>query len=153
MNRCIFSGYLFDKPQLKESLSGKSVCEFRMSVPRGYKSSDGERKSDFITVVAWGQTAEKIARYCDKGVKLNIETHVRTELYTDKNGVKRESHKYEVDFFEFAERRSASDGKGEAAPQGDEERRNEDVPPARNAQYESPAPSFGTLSDDEELPF
>ena len=106
MNICVFSGYLLEKPEVKASPSGKSVCEVRMNIPRDYRSANGERLSDYVSIVAWGRTAEIIAENCDKGTKLNIVTHVRTELYTDKNGIKRESHKYEVDRFEFAERKA-----------------------------------------------
>lgn len=113
MNVCIFSGYLLGKPELKGSPTGKYVCEARMNIPRDYKSQNGERLSDFITIVAWGKTAELLSG-CEKGTRINITTHVRTELYTDKNGVKRESHKYEIDRFEYAERKGTQVVKNEA---------------------------------------
>lgn len=142
MNYCVFSGYLGDKPELKTSAAGKSVCEFRLSIPRDYKSADGERKSDFITVVAWGKSAETISACCEKGTKLNMLTHVRTEQYTDKNGIKRESHKYEIDRFEFAERKGLSAGTSDSGAKSN-------VP---EHEVES-APKYEELGADEELPF
>lgn len=139
MNCCIFSGYLLDKPFLKDSQGGKSVCEIRMNIPRDYKSSEGKRESDYITAVAWGKTAEIICHNCDKGTKINIITHVRTSLYTDKNGVKRESHKYEVDRFEFAERRGA------VVPQN--------APENEGHGDETPEPNFEEIGPNDELPF
>lgn len=152
MNDCKFTGYLLEKPELKSSPSGKPVCEFRMNVPRDYKSSTGERLSDFISVVAWGRTAEIIAENCDKGTKLIISTHVRTELYTDKQGVKRESHKYEVDRFEFAERKASQASQSVAASSGMAGEPQE-VSDVAGIMPEQPAPNYQTLSNDEELPF
>lgn len=152
MNVCIFSGYLLEKPELKSSASGKSVCEFRMNVPRDFKSQNGERLSDYISVVAWGRTAEVIAESCDKGTRLNITTHVRTENYTDKNGVKRESHKYEVDRFEFSERKSLQQSQNPAQSVGID---SESIQGLAQQSSGEPvdAPHFEEIGEGDELPF
>ena len=152
MNCCIFSGYLLEKPELKSSPAGKSVLEMRMNIPRDYKSSDGKRESDFISVVVWGKSAETIAASCDKGTKLNIQTHVRTGLYTDKNGVKRESHKYELDRFEFAERKATGASQSVSGETFHGEGVSDGGAPS-NSREEPYVPHFEELGPDEELPF
>lgn len=152
MNCCLFSGYLLNKPELRTSASGNPVCDVRMSIPRDYKTADGRRESDFITVVAWGRLAETFSSSCDKGTRLNIQTRVRTGLYTDKNGVKRESHKYELDKFEFVEKKSS----GTAQHISEESGQESDLV-RTDAPVEIPggtyAPHFEDLGENEELPF
>ena len=152
MNCCVFSGYLLDKPELRSSSAGKSVLEMRMNIPRDYKTSEGKRESDFITVVAWGRLAEVISSTCEKGTRLNIITRVRTELYTDKNGVKRESHKYELDRFEFAGKKGsgASQNATENVGQEGKSVQSEVFADSRETPY---TPHFENLGEDEELPF
>ena len=45
----------------------------------------GERQADFITCVAWRQTAEFVSRYFSKGKMIALEGSLRTGSYTDKN--------------------------------------------------------------------
>ena len=85
LNKAILMGRLTGDPELKTTPSGASVTSFSLAVERDYKSGD-ERKTDFITVVAWRNTAEFICRYFQKGRLMAVEGRIETRKYTDKQG-------------------------------------------------------------------
>ena len=67
LNKVILCGRLTADPELKQTASGIAVVSFTLAVNRRYqsKSADGAQaqQADFISVVAWRQTAEFISRY------------------------------------------------------------------------------------------
>ena len=85
LNKVILMGRLTGDPELKTTPSGASVTSFSLAVERDYKSGD-ERKTDFITVVAWRNSAEFICRYFQKGRLMAVEGRIETRKYTDKQG-------------------------------------------------------------------
>lgn len=71
LNACVLMGRLTANPELRTTQSGKSVASFSMAVERDFQQ-DGERKADFIDVVAWRGTAEFICKYFRKGRMLSL---------------------------------------------------------------------------------
>lgn len=73
-------------PELRQTQSGIASCRFTVAVDRRFADKNtGERQADFITCIAWKQTAEFISRYFNKGKMICIEGSLRTGKYTDKN--------------------------------------------------------------------
>lgn len=87
-NRVVLIGRMTAPPEPKATQSGVSVCSFRIAVDRRF-SKDGEKRADFITVVAWRERAEFICKYFGKGDPIGIEGSIQTREYEDKNGAKR----------------------------------------------------------------
>lgn len=60
MNQVEIVGNLTKDPVIKATNTGKMMARFSVAVDRSYTTLGGETKTltDFITVVAWGQTAE-----------------------------------------------------------------------------------------------
>jgi single-strand DNA-binding protein len=86
MNKYIAKGRLTADPELRQTQSGISSCRFTIAVDRKFKDKDtNERQDDFISCVAWRNTAEFISRYFSKGSMILIEGALRTGSYTDKN--------------------------------------------------------------------
>lgn len=85
MNKVILMGRLTHDPELRTTQSGISSCRFTIAVNRNYKNQNGEYDADFISCVAWRQTAEFISRYFSKGSMICISGSLRTGSYTDKN--------------------------------------------------------------------
>ena len=83
-NKAILIGRLTADPELKTIPSGASVCTFRIACDRRFAGRDGERKADFITIVAWRQTAEFVTKYFQKGSMIGIEGSIQTRRYVDK---------------------------------------------------------------------
>lgn len=75
MNSVIFMGRLVFEPELKKTSSGLSVLTLRLAVDRPYTES-GERKADFIDVVAWRGTADFISNYFHKGYLILLQCYL-----------------------------------------------------------------------------
>ena len=88
-NKAILIGRLTADPELKQTGSGTYVVNFQIAVDRRFKSQDGERKADFITIVCWRQQAEFVAKYFHKGDPIGIDGSIQTRNYEDRQGNKR----------------------------------------------------------------
>jgi single-strand DNA-binding protein len=84
MNKVIIIGRLTRDPELRTTESGVSSCRFSVAVNRRFKNQSGEYDADFISCVAWRQTAEFISRYFSKGQMIALEGTLRTGSYKDK---------------------------------------------------------------------
>lgn len=87
LNVIALNGRLTVDPELKTTPSGVSVCTFCIAVDRNQKSKDGEKVTDFITVVAWRNTAEFVSHYFTKGKMIAVQGELQTRKFTDKGGV------------------------------------------------------------------
>lgn len=87
INRAILIGNLVRDVDLRYSQKGTAVANFTLAVNDGY----GENKTvDFISVTAWGKTAENVANYCSKGSRVAVDGRIKQQNYEDKNGNRRE---------------------------------------------------------------
>lgn len=85
MNKVIIIGRLTADPELRQSQNGTASCRFNVAVNRKFKNQNGEYDSDFISCVAFKQTAEFISRYFTKGKLIALEGTLRTGSYKDRN--------------------------------------------------------------------
>lgn len=84
MNKVIIMGRLTADPELRKTQSGISSCRFTVAVNRPYKNDKDEYETDFITCVAWRQTADFVTKYFTKGQMIAIDGELRTGSYQDK---------------------------------------------------------------------
>ena len=68
LNKVVLAGRLTADPELKQTTSGISVTSFTLAVNRKYAKDQEQQQTDFISVVAWRQTAEFISRYFKKAL-------------------------------------------------------------------------------------
>lgn len=57
MNRVILIGNLTRDPERRTTRSGVTTCSFTLAVERDHKDKEGNRVTDYITVIAWRNTA------------------------------------------------------------------------------------------------
>ncbi len=57
MNKVNIMGRLTKSPELRQTASGISVCNFTIAVDRKYVKAGEERQADFINCIAWRQRA------------------------------------------------------------------------------------------------
>lgn len=84
LNRVIIMGRLTADPELRQTQSGVATCRFTVAVDRSFVKQGEERQADFITVVAWRQTAEFVCKYFGKGRMIAVEGNLRTSTYQNK---------------------------------------------------------------------
>lgn len=76
--------------------------KFTVAVDRTVKNKEGEKVTDFIPVIAWGSTAERIVKFTGKGKLVSVEGEIHTSPY-DKNGEKRISFEVQARNIGFLE--------------------------------------------------
>jgi len=104
LNKIFIMGRLTKDPELKRTQTGTPVVAFSLAVDRDFKDkSTGERATDFISCVAWRQSAEFISRYFTKGRMAVVEGRLQTRDWTDKDGNKRRSTEVIVDSIYFGD--------------------------------------------------
>ncbi len=160
LNKVILQGRLTADPELKQTPQGVSVCSFTVACDRNYAAQGQDRQADFISVVAWRQTAEFVSKYFAKGRMILVEGTLRTRNYPDSRHPEVKHYVTEVyaDNINFAGDKPAQNNSGynDYAPPPPPEvfrQPQQSAAPAR-AQAESAAPasmSFGDLGDFEEV--
>lgn len=88
MNSVELIGRLTKKPELAYNQNGNSYCRLTLAVNRP-KKEDGTQDADFISCVAWKNTADTICKYLNKGSLIGLEGRIQTGSYDDKDGNKR----------------------------------------------------------------
>ena len=91
LNKIILMGRLTRDPELRRTQSGTAVTSFSLAVERDFKEQNGEKKTDFIEVVAWRNTAEFVGKYFTKGRMAVVEGRLQIRDWTDRDGGKRRS--------------------------------------------------------------
>lgn len=104
MNIAIIKGNITREIEVKYLTSGTPVAEFSLAINEVWYNDAKEKqeRTHFIGCVAWGTTAENIAKYFDKGSPILIEGSLTQETWEDKeSGKKREKTKVKVSRWDF----------------------------------------------------
>lgn len=99
MNKVILLGRLTKDPEERRS-GDMTVTRFTIAVDR--RTKDGQT-ADFPSCVSFGKTAEFIAKYFHKGMKIALDGHLQTGSYTNKDNQKVYTTDVVVENAEFAE--------------------------------------------------
>ena len=112
MNKVILMGRLTRDPEVRYSQgeNATAVARFTLAVDRRFRRDDAS--TDFIGCVAFGRNAEFIEKYFRQGTKALITGRIQTGSYTNRDGQKVYTTDVVVEDQEFAESKSASDGRG-----------------------------------------
>lgn len=105
LNRIVLQGRFAKDPELKHTQGGVAVVSFSLAVEQDYKPEGGERKTDFINVVAWRGTAEFVARYFTKGRMAVVSGRLQTRDWTDTEGNRRKAVEVVADNVYFCDSR------------------------------------------------
>jgi single-strand DNA-binding protein len=141
MNKVILIGNLANDPEAFTTQSGIPRSTFRVAVQRRFANAQCVREADFLTVVAWRQTADFCNRYLTKGRKVAVEGSIQVSSYDAQDGSKRYVTEIIADNIEALG--SRDEAAGAARP-----RDNGPTPPPAG-----PASNDFTEVDDDELPF
>lgn len=118
INNVTLMGRLTAAPELKTTQSGTSVTSFNIAVDRNYQKQGQERVTDFITCVAWRNTAEFITRFFNKGDMIAVTGEIQTRKYTDKNGNNRTAFEIVIGQASFCGGKNNSSAPAEATETG-----------------------------------
>lgn len=141
MNVCHLIGNLANDPEVRTTQSGLCTCSFRLAVQRRFKGADGQRETDFISIVAWRQTAELCAKYLARGRKVAVTGSLQMRSYQAQDGQKRTVAEVIADNVEFLTSRAEAAEQAQSAPQN-----------TRTGQSAHQM-GFTEVADDDDLPF
>ena len=86
LNRVILIGRTTKDVDLRRTTSGTAVSTFTLAVENRFVQKDGQNTADFISCVAWNNTAEFLDKYVKKGSLVSIEGRIQTRNYDNKDG-------------------------------------------------------------------
>ena len=88
INNVVLTGRLSRDPEIKQTKSGVSVCNFCIAVDRQYKSGE-EKICDFINCVAWRSTADFVSKWFHKGDRIGVTGSIQTRKWVTDGGENR----------------------------------------------------------------
>lgn len=115
-NRVVLVGRIALDPELKYTPSGVAVANLRLAVDRPFTSSQGQRETDFIDVVAWRQSAEFAANYLSKGRLVLVEGRLQVRNWTTQDGQKRRTYEVVADAVRALDKPRAAEEETPASP-------------------------------------
>lgn len=146
VNTVILIGNLGRDPEVRYTQSGSAVCNLRMAITERRKDGEGWRDhTEWVTVVAFGKTAENAGQYLEKGRQIYVDGRLQTRSYKDKEGVEKWSTEVLADRVLFLGGPEGRAGGGRAlGPSNNGRAPDEVVPgPSRN-----PGKDGGFIDDD-----
>lgn len=136
MNKFQFMGRLTRDPESRVlPNSNTPVTTFSIAVNRRFADANGERKTDFFNLTAFGKLADFCAKYYRKGQQVLVEGRIQNRSWDDQNGQKRYATDFIIENAYFADSRR------------DQGMANEGVPSS------SMDGEFITVDDTDDLPF
>jgi single-strand DNA-binding protein len=154
INKVILVGNLGNDPDVKATQGGTTITTISVATSEQWKdkqTGQAQERTEWHRVKFFGRLAEIAGDYLRKGSQVYIEGSLRTDKYTDKNGIER----YSTDI--IANERQMLGGRGEGGG-GGAERPQRQAPQRREAgAARAPAaPAGGAFDDvpfDDDIPF
>jgi single-strand DNA-binding protein len=91
VNKVIIIGNLTKDVESRSFPDGSPVANIFVACNEKYKDKQGEIKEsvEYVNIVFFGKLAEIVGKYLSKGKQIYVEGKLKTEKYTDKNGIER----------------------------------------------------------------
>ena len=119
INKVILVGTVGKDPEVKYFQSGDAYCTLSVATNESWKDKNGEKqeRTEWHRVKFTRKLAEIVGEYVKKGHQIYVEGSLRTEKYTDKQGVERYSTDIVANEMQMLGSKS---GGGERGPRSDE---------------------------------
>jgi single-strand DNA-binding protein len=158
VNKVILVGNLGADPETRYSASGTAMCTIRIATTDSWKDKQtGERqeRTEWHRIKFFGRLAEIAGEYLKKGRQVYIEGALRTDKYTDKDGVERYTTDVIANEMQMLGGQGEGGGRGEGgehrqrAPQG----RAGDAASGGGRASATPPPQDNGGFEDDDIPF
>jgi single-strand DNA-binding protein len=100
MNKLLLLGRLTRDVELRQSTGGTTIGKAGIAV-NTFRGKDKEDDVLFLDFVAFGKTAENLARHLGKGKPVLLEGRLNFNTWQAQDGTKRSKHEMVIDRFEF----------------------------------------------------
>ena len=118
VNKVILVGNLWRDPEVRTFPSGDRVANVTIATSSRYKNRAGEmvEETEWHRIAFFGRLAEIAEQYLRKGSQIYVEGRIKTNKYTDKDGVERFATEIRADQMQMLGSRQ-----GMGSPAGDDE--------------------------------
>jgi len=144
VNKAIIVGNLGKDPEVRYTASGAAITTISVATSESWTDkASGEKKehTEWHRIKFFGKLAEIAGKYLTKGGQVYIEGRIKTDKYTDKEGVER----YATDI--IADEMQMLGSKGDASAGGNS------APAASRPPAGQSSPSQAGAFEDDEIPF
>lgn len=135
LNKVMVMGNLGKDPEIHQTQSNGSVCNFSVAATEKYTDREGnqQEETEWFRVVCFGKQADNCFKYLSKGRPVFVEGKLKTRKYEAKDGTDRYVTELVAQRVQFL-------GEGKAAERDDSQ---------PGGQYNAPQGGFG----DDDIPF
>ena len=155
INKVILVGTVGKDPEVRYSQAGSANVTLSLATNESWKDKNGEKqeRTEWHRLKFFGKLAEIAGEYVKKGQQLYVEGSLRTDKYTDKQGMERYTTDIIVSELQLL---GGREGRGEPPSEGNSAPRRAPVaaapaPASRQAPAPRPASGFDDMDDD--IPF
>ena len=153
VNKVILLGKLGSDPEVRSLSNGSKVASFSIATSEAYNNKEGVRveQTEWHRIELWDNLANIAEQYLHKGDSAYVEGKIRTEEYTDKDGIARKVVKIKGTSITLVGSRKDNNQEGGSAP-APQAQASRPAP----AQVTAPTPEFNTNAGEEssdDLPF
>jgi single-strand DNA-binding protein len=119
VNKVIIVGNLTKDPESRSFPDGSPVANISVACNEKYKDKQGEMKEvvEYINIVFFGKLADIVADYLRKGSSVYVEGKLKTEKYTDKQGIEKYSTKVVASSMQMLGGKPSGESKSAEKPQ------------------------------------
>lgn len=143
-NKVLLMGNLTRDPDVRTTPSGMKIAKLGMAVNRRFRTRDDENREEttFVDIDAFGNQAEIIERYCQKGSPLFVEGRLRLDQWESNTGEKRSKLTVVMENFQFL-----------GSPQGQDHGSSREQESSEPAPGRSHSDSGDDAIEDDNVPF
>jgi len=153
INKVILVGNLGADPETRYTANGGAITNIRLATSESWKdkqTGENQERTEWHRVVLFGKLGEIAGEYLKKGRQVYIEGSLRTNKYTDKEGIER----YSTDIVASEMQMLGGPGGGGGSYSRDRGERSGAAPsrgtaPASSRPSQKPADAF----EDDDIPF
>jgi single-strand DNA-binding protein len=155
VNKVILVGNLGADPETRYTASGTAICTFNLATSESWtdkQSGEKQERTEWHRVKIFGRLAEIAQEYLKKGRQVYIEGSIRTDKYSDKNGIER----YATDIIANEMQMLGSGGSEGGGGGGYRERPQQQRSgggPRQGPPPQQQAPSGNDSFEDDDIPF
>ncbi len=161
VNKVILVGNLGADPEVKYTAGGTAIGTLSVATSESWKdkqTGEQQERTEWHRVKMFGRLAEIAGEYLKKGRQVYIEGSIRTDKYTDKEGIQR----YSTDIIANEMQMLGGNEGGGGGGGGSSNRDRDEDRPARGAprgpqtappRQNAPAPSRNDSFEDDDIPF
>jgi single-strand DNA-binding protein len=138
LNKVYLMGNLTRDPDVRTTTTGLKIAKLGLAVNRKYRTRENELKDEttFVDIDAFGQQAEVLERYCQKGSPLFVEGRLRLDQWQSNTGENRSKLTVVLENFQFIGGREggqAQEDSGAHHAEAHPENKTPNTPPSDNS--------------------